>query len=87
MFALVGEMDLSNCDDLDDALEKVDPAVEGQLILDVHGLTFLDSSGVKAIIRAADTRRDGLQIQGAQGSVARVLDILGISDHPKIDIT
>jgi anti-sigma B factor antagonist len=51
------------------------------VVLDVSGLEFLDSSGVRALLQArqATLAKDGtLSVTGAQGTVAEVLRITGV---------
>jgi anti-anti-sigma factor len=51
-FRLVGEIDLSNASTLASALER---EIErgGDIVLDLAGLVFMDSTGIQVIIQAA----------------------------------
>ncbi|MEO5838323.1 MAG: STAS domain-containing protein [Acidimicrobiales bacterium] len=54
------------------------------IILDLGGVTFLDSSGLRAIIKAGNllAARDGqLLIEGASGATQRVLEITGMLER------
>ena len=54
------------------------------VVLDLSGATFLDSSGIRVIVRAGEQLRahDGqLLIEGASGAVSRVLEITGLLER------
>ena len=54
------------------------------VILDLAGVTFLDSSGLRGIIKATDAlaKNDGrLLIEGATGATQRVLEITGMLER------
>lgn len=74
-----GELDLAGADLARQALvELTGPNV----MLDLSGLTFLDVSGLRAIVSAkqrADATGGALRIQGARGSVRRVFDLTGLA--------
>lgn len=68
-----------------DALRRIDLAVDAALprilILDLSGLTFMDSSGIALILRARERMRllDGtVRVCGAPPQARRVLDAAGI---------
>jgi anti-anti-sigma factor len=78
LIATAGELDLTTTPDLEAALESGQPY--GALELDLAGLTFIDSSGLRLLLSERDrARRDGLNftIRGATGPVARVFAISG----------
>ncbi|MEO8695886.1 MAG: STAS domain-containing protein [Acidimicrobiales bacterium] len=54
------------------------------IILDLGGVSFLDSSGLRGIIQAGNllAAQDGqLLIEGARGATQRVLEITGMLEH------
>jgi anti-anti-sigma factor len=54
------------------------------IVLDLSGVTFLDSSGLREIIKASNilSSHDGqLLIEGATGATQRVLEITGMLEH------
>jgi stage II sporulation protein AA (anti-sigma F factor antagonist) len=54
------------------------------IVLDLSGVTFLDSSGLREIIKAGNLMEshDGqLLIEGATGAAQRVLEITGMLEH------
>lgn len=76
---LSGELDLSTSKALEEALSAELPG-DGDLVLDLAGLTFLDSTGLKLILETA-ARIDGLGrlvLQDVRPEVLRVLRIAGV---------
>jgi anti-sigma B factor antagonist len=69
-----GELDLSNIDQLTKALDQA----AGELtVVDMAEVTFLDSTGVTALLRARDVVA-GLRIVTPSRPVARLLEIVGL---------
>ncbi|MFI5910396.1 STAS domain-containing protein [Dactylosporangium sp. NPDC051541] len=78
--ALSGECDLSAREECTAALMTAVGAAP-QVVVDLGGLTFLDSSGVHALVtayRAATEKGGRLSVVNAGGMVAHVLDITGV---------
>ncbi len=80
--ALAGEGDMSVRDELSAVLLT---AVAGSpaVVVDLSGLTFLDSSGIHALVMAHQAAlRDGgrLYAVDAAGVVADLLDLTGVAD-------
>jgi anti-sigma B factor antagonist len=84
---LVGELDLGGVDVLLSAVEQA-AASGGDLVLDLRDLTFLDSSGIGAFVRIARERGDGrtLVLDAPRPEVRRVLDLVGLSAAPNLEI-
>jgi anti-anti-sigma factor len=82
LVALVGECDLSVCDELTTAL--LGAVGEGrEVVVDMGALRFLDSSGLHGLVTAYHAaKRDGvpLHVVNAGGVVADVLDLTGVAD-------
>ena len=76
---LAGELDMSTAPELDTAFEAV---VEqgGAVLVDLSELTFMDSTGIKAILKAtlALRGRGCLILHGERHGVRRVLDVAGL---------
>ena len=82
---LEGELDLATAPEVEAALrEPVDgDGTPGRRVLDLRGLTFMDSSGLRTILSAnGAARRDGwtLQIVAGPPAVQRVFEICGVTD-------
>lgn len=77
---LVGEFDMTGVSTFEDALMGRIPA-NGQLTLDLSELSFIDSSGVRALVACAQSLNGGgpLVLANPTEHVARVLDILGLA--------
>ena len=82
--APIGELDLATADMLDAQLRELYDAGFQHLVLDLRGLTFIDSSGVALLIaedhRARETGRTFSIVRG-QPPIQRVLKISGIEDR------
>ncbi len=80
MVALSGEVDADNCAEVSAGLlggKRIAPTLE----LDVSGLTFLDSSGISALLQVkSDLQAEGhdLKLISPTDSVHRVLEITGL---------
>jgi anti-sigma B factor antagonist len=77
---LVGEIDSYTAPDLSARL-AVDPPVE---VVDVGGVTFIDSSGLRVIVEAHQSRVTAgsrLVLRAPSAAVQRLLEISGLSGH------
>jgi anti-sigma B factor antagonist len=79
-----GEIDLSNVDELADAIAT---AVRGEapaVVLDISEVTFIDSVGITALLkgrRLADEHSKEYRVSGADGLVRQLLDLTGVWTH------
>lgn len=79
--SLSGELDVATIEPVRERLEALrerDVAV----LLDVDGLTFMDSSGIKLLAALGRDAREGWDVRVTRGSqaVQRVLEIAGVQD-------
>ena len=80
LVALSGEVDADNCGEVSAGLlagERTSPTLE----LDISELTFLDSSGISALLQVkSDLQADGhdLKLISPTDAVHRVLEITGL---------
>jgi anti-sigma B factor antagonist len=77
---LRGELDLSCEDQFGDAVDTVQ---SGRLVLDLRALTFIDSAGLRMILRTWQRSREegfALEIVGGRDQVEKVFRITGL-DH------
>src|SRR5262245_34008736 len=85
-----GEVDTSNSDALAEALVAItDPdASDGDVVVDMAGLTFIDSSGFRVLIQFARSLQDRgrLVIRSAPPLVLRLFDTLGLSNLDELVI-
>ena len=76
-----GELDMTTQGDLRAALER--QAARGAVTLDLSGLSFLDTSGLRLILETAEaSRRDGFTFTVLPGSpaVQRLFDVAGVTE-------
>lgn len=80
---VAGEIDVSNVMPLESALElALDPG--GETVVDLAGVSFIDSTAIAALIRASNgLRRLGgrLRLRNAREEVRRVIDLLSLADQ------
>lgn len=86
---IVGEIDLSNVDEIRDVLvDAVEHEVVG-LVLDLSGTTYLDSTGIRLLFELAQrmqTRRRHLRLVVAdEALVRRVIVLTQLEDRVPID--
>ncbi|MFC4116148.1 STAS domain-containing protein [Nonomuraea zeae] len=82
LVTVAGEADSTNADWLESSVESARRPGE-PLVLDLSGLTFMDSSGLQVLLRLnAATRVQGgvLHLAAVQDLPARVLQISGVWD-------
>jgi len=79
--ALTGEMDLSNAGEVERELLHAESTDARSIVLDLSGLQFMDSAGIRLLIAAdARSRADScrLTLTRPPATVARVLCIAGV---------
>ncbi len=83
--AVVGELDLVTVQRVDDELRAVEATDAQQIILDLAGLTFIDSSGVHLIARAEErcrTTAKRLVLRPGPPQIQRVFALAGADTLP-----
>jgi anti-anti-sigma factor len=79
-----GEVDIATCAELAASLDAVIQVGATMLVLDLGGVDFLDSSGIRVIVRAArelEERGGRLLIENASGATQRTLEVTGILEQ------
>jgi anti-sigma B factor antagonist len=79
--ALDGEIDISNCPAIRRLLMAVISGGNIHLVIDMSGVTFIDATGIGALVAAANQARaagGGLSLLAPSRQVQRLLDILGL---------
>lgn len=82
--ALSGEVDLATAGQFQAEVERLVTAGVTQLVVDLREVTFCDSTGLNALVRArnlCETSGGWLRITRPRGEVAEVLTISGLLDH------
>jgi anti-anti-sigma factor len=87
VIAFSGEIDMATAEAMGSALE---PWVQagGPVTIDLSAVTFIDSSCVHVLIRAAQAlgERGCIIVHGAHGAVKKVIDLTGIEAGTNIHI-
>lgn len=78
---LSGELDLATAGEVERELERVEATDAASIVLDLSGLTFMDSTGVRLVVNAhtrarAEGRR--LTLVRGQAAVQRVMELSGV---------
>lgn len=79
-----GELDAYSAPTLDAAVERALSGGADRLVLDLGDVGFIDSSGLRSMIRARKQVGDApeaLRIRNPQATTVRLLDITGLTDH------
>src|SRR3954452_3107189 len=87
ILVLDGELDFTHIDTARKALQSLVVARRGRLALDLRGLTFMDTTGVRLILQALQRAEE----QGADFALIRgpfevhhVLELVGLTDQIRI---
>ncbi|MFF7446572.1 MULTISPECIES: anti-sigma factor antagonist [unclassified Streptomyces] len=81
VLSLHGEVDYDSADALTRAVPPVDGAAGRRVVVDLSQVTFMDSSGVNALIatyRATQAADGWLRLAGVGGAVRRTLQLVGL---------
>ena len=84
VITLIGELDLDGVDRVSEQLLRAEASGATQIVLDLTGLQFIDSSGVRLILEAdARSRANGtrLRLTRASAAVRRVFVLSGVEDR------
>ncbi len=78
-----GELDLVTAPLLARALREAEQTAEGDVLLDLSRVSFMDSSGLAAVLEAVQRSRENhhrLTIRPGEGAVIRVLALANVLD-------
>ncbi|WP_217240867.1 STAS domain-containing protein [Streptomyces sp. AC555_RSS877] len=92
VITLRGEIDHAVTEQFTEALLSYGSVTSPRTVVDLSGVTFMDSSGINALIAAHTSMSDAhgwLRMVGAQAPVLRVLAIVGLDQvigcHPTVE--
>jgi anti-anti-sigma factor len=86
-FVLSGELDMASAPTLLATVEPVLQVPVGDLVLDARGLSFVDSTGISALIQIATRLEEGqLTLVAPAPNVARVLKLVRAEAFPNVRI-
>lgn len=82
-----GEVDVSNANELRDAVDAALAATPAKVEVDLSGLKYIDSTGIGVLVgashRAEETGR-AFEVANPQTNVRRVLGLLGVEKELKL---
>ena len=81
---LFGELDLATADRVQDELQRVEATDVSSIIVDLSGLTFVDSTGIRLIVQADARSRadsDRLVLLRGPAAVQRVFQLVALEDR------
>ena len=89
VLSVKGELDASTAPDLADLCHSVHAAGARDVVIDLTDTSFLDSSGLRALIEAHRLFAEGgnLQLAHASEPVRRLLEITGLDDYFTLDVS
>ena len=87
LIELAGELDLATAPKLDDEMKRLEEDGPAVIVLDLRGLAFMDSSGLRALLAADSRAREaGRRLVLVRGDerVQRVLRITRLDERLEI---
>ena len=86
-FVVTGELDMASAPSLLATVESALSARRGDVVLDVRGLSFVDSTGISALIQISTQLVGGtLTLLAPAPRVARVLKLVRADAFPNVQI-
>lgn len=88
LLVLEGEVDPHTTEQLDEAVDAALADAGGDLVLELSGVTFIDSAGLRSLIRAqrqVDEAGGSLVLRAPRPSTRRVLEITGLTDELTVE--
>ena len=86
-FRLVGELDMSSAEDLLQAVAEALEEPGGDLTLDMSGLAFIDSSGLRALLEISHRLAGGRLILAAPSEqVVKVFSLVRVDTFPNVEV-
>ena len=85
--ALTGDLDLSTANRAEEEILRAEESLPPLLLLDLRGLSFMDSTGLRVVASAdARARQDGRRLVIVQGppAVRRVFEITRLAERLEI---
>jgi anti-sigma B factor antagonist len=79
-----GELDLATNERVVEAIKRAEASDAKTIVLDLTEVSFIDSSGIRALVQGAlESRENGqrLRLVPVQGQVRRVLEMCGLLNH------
>ncbi|MPV38722.1 STAS domain-containing protein [Georgenia subflava] len=83
VISVAGELDVTNADQLGDAVERALDDLPSTLVVDLGDVTFIDSAGVHAVVRPRTmmvTLRTRLHVVADADQVRETFALMGLAD-------
>lgn len=83
VLSLSGELDASSAPQVDQAVDTLVTSGAADLVIDLGEVTFIDSSGLRSLIRARKGLGGGeaVKLRNPQVGTIRLLEITGLTDQ------
>jgi anti-sigma B factor antagonist len=83
VLTLMGELDTAAAQDVDDAVDDLVGRGVRTLVIDLGQISFIDSSGLRSLIRARQAlgTQDAIRLRSPQAATLRLLEITGLDDQ------
>ncbi len=79
--AATGELDIATAESLERELHAAEESDASMIVLDLSGLTFIDSTGLRLVLEVNDRcggEADRLRVIAGSPALERLLDIVGL---------
>jgi anti-anti-sigma factor len=90
VLTLTGELDVTNAAEAEEAVRVAWQDSPSHLVFDLSRLTFMDSTGVRVLVRArrlATERHGTIALAGLTPSVSRIIEVTGLNQAFAIHAT
>jgi anti-sigma B factor antagonist len=77
---LAGELDIGTASHLEAVLDRM-MVIPDHIIVDVAELTYIDSTGLRLLLRASQLVDGRVEIRNASLAVRRLIQLSGLSEH------
>jgi anti-sigma B factor antagonist len=84
VLVLAGELDLETATELDRQLARIEESPATRVVIDLRGVTFMDSTGLSSIVRAhraAESDGHTLQLRPGARQVQRLFELTGMNER------
>ena len=81
---IVGELDVASAGLLDAALLRAEATAAGLVVIDLTKVTFIDSTGLRAVLRAharSEQKENRLRIIGGSEPIQRLFALAGVLER------
>jgi anti-anti-sigma factor len=84
VISITGEVDMSNVVVVERELDTLLAEAPERVVLDVSKLTFIDSSGIAVLLRAA-TKAGRLELRNPSSMVQRIIQATGLTEVLRLE--